>query len=84
MKPTNILGISASCHDSTVCLVRDGEIVDPVTGKGLNRKEHAQRLPANADSDHLEQGGFTRADLLPLAFYYVLLCRSTLAGAPGV
>jgi carbamoyltransferase len=73
MKPTYILGISAFYHDSVACLVRDGEIVDAAPEDGLNRIEHAQRLPVDAESDRLEQDGITGAALLPVAFYYAPL-----------
>lgn len=73
MKPTYILGVSSFYHDSVAYLVRDGEIVDAAPEEGLNRKEHAQRLPADAESDPLEQGGITGAELLPVAFYYARL-----------
>jgi len=84
MTPTYILGIFAVHHDSAACLVRGGEIVNTAPEKGCNRNEHAPRLPADTDCDHLKQPALRRADLLPLAFYYALFCQRTLAGAPGV
>jgi len=73
MKPTDILGISAFYHDSAACLVHDGKIVDAAPEGGLKHRELAQRLPADAERDHLEQGVITGAGLIPAAFYYALL-----------
>lgn len=44
----NVLGISAFVHDSSVCLIRDGEIIFSVEEERLNRIKHTSAFPTLA------------------------------------
>ena len=43
-----ILGISAFYHDSTACLVKDGEIIAVAQVERFTRKKHDFIFPSNA------------------------------------
>jgi carbamoyltransferase len=65
----NILGISAFYHDSSACLVRDGEIVAAAQEERFTRKKHDSRFPQNAVDFCLSQAHLTPADLDHVGFY---------------
>lgn len=41
----NILGLSAFCHDSAACLVRDGEIIAAAQEERFTREKHDPGFP---------------------------------------
>lgn len=43
-----ILGISAFCSDSAVCLVKDGEIDAAPQGERFTRKKHDANFPSES------------------------------------
>ena len=40
-KPTYVLGINAYDHDTSACLLRDGEIAFAIAKERINREKHA-------------------------------------------
>ena len=54
-KPVYILGINSSYHESSACIVKNGELISFIEEERLNRKKHAK--PARIDN----------ADELPVA-----------------
>jgi carbamoyltransferase len=59
----NILGISYSMHESSACLVQDGELVFAVAEERLSRKNKDGSFPVRAIRAALEFGGLTPADV---------------------
>jgi len=53
----NILGISAYCHDSAVCLVCNGDIAAAAQEERFTRKKHDSSFPAHAMEYCLFEGG---------------------------
>ena len=45
---TKIIGISAFYHDSSACLVIDGEIIEAVQEERFTRKKHDSVFPINS------------------------------------
>jgi len=64
-----ILGISAYYHDSSACLLKDGEIIAALQEERLTRKKHDQSFPINAIQYCLDHAGITSAELDYVAFY---------------
>src|SRR5947209_4876945 len=64
-----ILGISAYCHDSAACLVRDGEVLAAAQEERFTRKKHDQRFPVRAVEFCLKRAGITADELDHVAFY---------------
>ncbi len=54
----NILGVSAYCHDSAACLVRDGDIVAAAQEKRFTGEKHDPRFPHQAVEYYLNAGAF--------------------------
>ncbi len=69
MTGTHILGVSAFYHDSTACLLRNGEIVAAVQEERFTRKKGDASFPARAAEYCLRAGGITAADLAYVGFY---------------
>ena len=65
----NILGISAYYHDSSACLVRDGEVVAAAQEERFNRRKNTPDFPVRAINACLQAGGITAEDLDCVVFY---------------
>lgn len=65
----NILGISAFYHDSSACLVRDGEIVAAAQEERFTRLKHDPNFPAEAAAYVLQAGGIGVENVDLVAFY---------------
>lgn len=65
----HILGISAFYHDSSACLVKDGEIVAAAQEERFSRKKHDPRFPQKAIAYCLKEAGITSNRLDYVAFY---------------
>ena len=65
----NILGVSAYCHDSAACLVRDGDIVAAAQEKRFTGEKHDPRFPHQAVEYCLAAGGIRLRDVEHLVFY---------------
>jgi len=65
----NILGISCFYHDSSACLVKDGEIIAAVQEERFTRKKHDFGFPINAVNWCLKEGGIEVKDLDIVSFY---------------
>jgi carbamoyltransferase len=65
----NILGISAYYHDSSACLLREGEIVAAAQEERFSRKKHDARFPKNAVRFCLKEGDAPLHDLNYVIFY---------------
>jgi carbamoyltransferase len=50
-----ILGINYIFHDSSACLIKDGEILHAVEKERLTRQKHTQSFPFNSVQDCLIQ-----------------------------
>ena len=89
MTANYILGIAAFYHDSSACLLRDGEIVAAAQEERFSRKKHDHRFPRNAVAYCLGEGGITADDLSMVAFYdkpwlkFERLLETYLAFAPA-
>ena len=66
---TYILGISCFYHDSTACLVRDGDILAAAQEERFTRKKHDPKFPKNAIKYCLEEAGIAIQDLDHVVFY---------------
>lgn len=83
-----ILGISAYYHDSSACLVKDGEIIAAAQEERFSRKKHDFNFPFHAIQYCLNAGGISANDLNYVAFYdkpfikFERLLESYLAYAP--
>ena len=62
------LGISYQMHDSSACLVRDGEVVAAIAEERLSRAKHDSRFPVNAIRCCLEIAGASADRLDYVAF----------------
>lgn len=65
----NILGLSAFYHDSSCCLLRDGELVAAAAEERFSRIKHDAGLPVRAFRYCLARGGLNLTDLDALAYY---------------
>ena len=64
-----ILGLSFGYHDSTACLLVDGEITACTAEERFSRKKHDNGFPELAIGFCLEQGGLVAEDLDAVAYY---------------
>ena len=64
-----ILGISAFYHDSSACLVKDGEIVAAAQEERFTRKKHDHAFPSNAIQYCLKESGIDGTELDFVSFY---------------
>ena len=65
----NILGLSAFYHDSSCCLLQNGELIAAVSEERFSRIKHDARLPAQAFRYCLAQANLTPSDLDCIAYY---------------
>ena len=66
---SNIIGISAFFHDSSCCLLQDGELVCAAEEERFSRIKHDARLPWQAFRYCLRQGGIEITDVDCIAYY---------------
>lgn len=64
-----ILGISAFFHDSSACLIKDGEMVAAAEEERFTRKKHDPSFPSNAISYCLSEAGASINDVSYVAYY---------------
>ena len=64
-----ILGISAYFHDSSACLVADGEIICAVQEERFNRKKNTAGFPSKSIQFCLSEGKITLHDLDAIVFF---------------
>jgi carbamoyltransferase len=64
-----ILGIAAYYHDSSACLIIDGEIVSAVQEERYTRVKHDSSFPVNAITFCLEESKLKALDLDYVVFY---------------
>ena len=64
-----ILGISAFYHDSSACLVKDGEIVAAAQEERFTRIKHDHAFPSNAIQYCLKESGIDGTELELVSFY---------------
>jgi carbamoyltransferase len=64
-----ILGISAFYHDSSACLVQDGEIISAVQEERFTRKKHDSAFPVNSINFCLTNNKLSVDDLDYVAYY---------------
>lgn len=65
----NILGISCFYHDSSACLITDGEIIASVQEERFSRIKHTPEFPKNSIKFCLEESGLTIEELDAVVFY---------------
>ena len=65
----NILGISAFYHDSSACLVRNGEIISAAQEERFTRKKHDFSFPVNVINFCLENSKLESKNLDLVVFY---------------
>ncbi len=65
----NILGISAFYHDSSCCLLRDGELDAAAAEERFSRLKHDSGLPVQAFRYCLRAAGLDPVDLDAVAYY---------------
>ncbi len=81
----NIVGISAFYHESSCCLLRDGEVVAAASEERFTRVKHDPRLPVEAFHFCLETGGLDITGVDAVAYYespVAKLSRQLWAGVP--
>ena len=64
-----ILGISCFYHDSSACLVRNGQIFAAAQEERFTRKKHDPRLPINAIESCLKEASLGIEGLDYLVYY---------------
>ncbi len=64
-----ILGISCFYHDSSVCLIKDGEIISAVQEERFSRIKHDWRFPEKAIKYSLQDASIEPQDIEAIAFY---------------
>lgn len=64
-----IIGISAYYHDSSACLIRDGEIIAAAQEERFTRKKHDESFPINALSYCLVEAGIRPHEVDWIVFY---------------
>jgi carbamoyltransferase len=82
----NILGLSAFYHESSCCLLQDGELVAAAAEERFSRVKYDPRLPVAAFRFCLAKGGIGIADLDAVAYYerpVEKLARQLWAGVPA-
>jgi carbamoyltransferase len=65
----NIVGISSHFHDSSCCLLKDGELVAAAQEERFSRVKHDPRIPKLALKYCLEEAGLGIADVDCIAYY---------------
>ncbi|NLX49650.1 MAG: carbamoyltransferase [Methanospirillum sp.] len=66
----NILGINYIYHDSTACIVRDGELTVAIEEERLTRKKHTSEFPEQAIARCLEIAGLAPKEINHIAISY--------------
>lgn len=64
-----ILGISAYYHDSSACLIKDGEIIAAAQEERFSRKKHDASFPEKALLYCLDEANITIDDISYIGFY---------------
>ncbi|MBC5793483.1 MAG: hypothetical protein H8Z69_05635 [Nanohaloarchaea archaeon] len=65
----NVLGISCYYHDSSACLVKDGEVVAAVSEERFSREKHDRSFPQNAVDYCLRSQEVEASDVDKVVFY---------------
>ncbi len=65
----NVVGLSAFYHESSCCLLRDGELVAAASEERFTRVKHDPRLPVEAFRFCLRDGGLDVTDVDAVAYY---------------
>jgi carbamoyltransferase len=58
-----ILGLNYYFHDSTACIVKDGQLIAAIEEERLNREKHTQKFPTLAIDRCLKMAGLTYDDI---------------------
>ena len=66
-----ILGLSCYHHDSSACVLADGQLVAYVEEERLNREKHSSAFPRLAIAECLRQAGITARELDHAGFFWV-------------
>ncbi|HEY6330765.1 MAG TPA: carbamoyltransferase N-terminal domain-containing protein, partial [Blastocatellia bacterium] len=69
LAPRTILGISASYHDSSASLIKDGRVVASVQEDRFTRRNHDSRFPVSAISFCLSQANLSIREIDLVAYY---------------
>lgn len=59
----NILGINNVFHDTTACIVRDGQLIVAIEQERLSRQKHTRAFPYEAIDECLKIAGITYKDV---------------------
>jgi len=65
----DILGIACYYHDSSACLVRDGELIAAAQEERFSRKKHDSDFPKNAIEYYLKEGKTSLNKIKVVAIY---------------
>jgi carbamoyltransferase len=66
-RPVNILGINYFFHDTSACVVRDGELVSAIEEERLSRDKHTWEFPNRAIAKAVEESGLRPGDITDVA-----------------
>ncbi len=64
-----ILGISCYYHDSAVCLIRNGEIINAIQEERLTRIKHDNKFPKNSIIEILKKNNLSLSQIDKIVFY---------------
>jgi len=64
-----IMGISCFYHDSSACIIKDGQIIAAVEQERFSRKKHDNTFPYEAVQYCLKEAGITINEVDQIAFY---------------
>ena len=59
----NILGINFYYHDSTACIISNGQLVVAIEEERITRKKHSTEFPIQAINRCMEVAGLKPADI---------------------
>ena len=64
-----ILGISCYYHDSAVCLIRNGEIINAIQEERLTRIKHDNKFPKNSIIEILKKNNLSLSQIDKIVFF---------------
>src|SRR5262245_8585068 len=69
VEPMKVLGVSYGYHDSSACLVVDGQVVAATAEERLTRQKHDSNFPAHAIEQVLRAAGLEPGQLDQVVFH---------------
>ena len=68
-EPVYLLGLACFYHDSSACIVKDGQVIAAAQEERFTRLKHDENFPEQAINYCLQEAGITLDDLSGVCFY---------------